>query len=223
MPGSKAVIWDMDGVIVDTALYHLKAWQAALRKRGVNFTGEDFRQTFGQRNDAIIQSALGGEIAQHEIDSISSEKELNFRGMIGHRIQPLPGVIELITSLKKSGFQMALASSAPIENIRLVIVALGINDYFQSIICDKDVTEGKPSPQVFLLAAERLGVESGDCVVIEDAVAGIAAAKRAGMRCLAVAGTHSRHSLEQADLIVDTLEAVSAKDIGALINPSREA
>ena len=118
---------------------------------------------------------------------------------------------------------MALASSAPIENIRLVIAALGINDYFQSIICDKDVTEGKPNPQVFLLAAERLGVEPGDCVVIEDAVAGVTAAKRAGMRCLAVAGTHPRHSLAEADLIADTLEAVSAKDIEVLFNPSGEA
>ncbi len=223
MPGSKAVIWDMDGVIADTALYHLKAWQEVFRERGVNFTGEDFRHTFGQRNDTIIKSVLGGEIAQHEIDAIANAKEESFRRRIKQKLKPLPGAIELMTSLKKRGFQMALASSAPIENIQLVIKTIGINDYFQSIICDKDVTEGKPSPQVFLLAAERLGVEPGDCVVIEDAVVGVTAAKRAGMRCLAVAGTHSRHSLEEADRIADTLEAVSANDIEALFNPSREA
>jgi beta-phosphoglucomutase len=219
MLGSKAVIWDMDGVIVNTTLYHLKAWQITLQKRGVNFSEYNFKKTFGQRNDTIIKSTLGEGIAPHEIESISREKELNFRGMIGYRIQSLPGVIELITSLNNSGFPMALASSAPIENIELVISSLGINDYFQSIICDNDVAEGKPSPQVFLLAAERLRVEPGDCVVIEDAVTGVTAAKRAGMFCLAVASTHPRHSLSEADLIVETLEAVNANDIEALFCP----
>jgi beta-phosphoglucomutase family hydrolase len=223
MPKSKVVIWDMDGVIADTAPYHLKAWQEVFREKGLNFTGEDFRHTFGQRNDTIIKSALGGEISRHEIDAIANEKEESFRRRIKQKLKPLPGVIELMTSLKKRGFQMALASSAPIENIQLVIETLGMNDCFQSIICDRDVTEGKPSPQVFLLAAERLGVEPKDCIVIEDAVAGVTAAKRAGMYCLAVTGTHPRHSLTEADLVVDTLEAVSANNLEGLFTPSREA
>ncbi len=223
MPGSKAVIWDMDGVIADTALYHLKAWQEVFRGKGVNFTEEDFRHTFGQRNDNIIKSTLGEEIAQHEIDAIANEKEESFRHRIKQKIKPSPGVMELMTSLKERGFQMALASSAPIENIQLVIKTLGINDCFQTIICDRDVIEGKPSPQVFLLAAERLGVEPRDCIVIEDAIAGVTAAKRAGMYCLAVTGTHPRHSLAEADFVVDTLEAVSAKDVEELFNPSGEA
>jgi len=213
----------MDGVIADTALYHLKAWQEVFRERGINFTGEDFRHTFGQRNDTIIKSALGEEISRHEMDAIANKKEESFRRRIKKKLKPLPGVIELMASLKKRRFQMALASSAPIENIQLVIKNLGINDYFQSIICDRDVTEGKPSPQVFLLAAERLGVEPGDCIVIEDAVAGVTAAKSAGMYCLALASTHPRHSLMEADLVVDTLEAVSANDGEGLFSMSREA
>ncbi len=213
----------MDGVIADTALYHLKAWQEVFRERGVNFTEEDFRYTFGQRNDNIIKSTLGEEISQHEIDAIANEKEESFRHRIKQKLKPLPGVIELMTSLKERGFQMALASSAPIENIRLVIKTLGINDCFQTIICDRDVIEGKPSPQVFLLAAERLGGEPRDCIVIEDAIAGVTAAKRAGMYCLAVTGTHPRHSLTEADLVVNTLGALSAKDVEGLFNPSREA
>ena len=213
----------MDGVIADTALYHLKAWQEVFRERGVNFTEEDFRHTFGQRNDTIITSTLGEEISRHEMDAIASKKEESFRRRIKKKLKPLPGVIELMESLKKRRFQMALASSAPIENIQMVIETLGINDYFQSIICDRDVTEGKPSPQVFLLAAERLGVEPEDCIVIEDAVAGVTAAKRAGMYCLALASTHPRHSLTEADRVVDTLEAVSANDVESLFNPSRES
>lgn len=223
MPRSKAVIWDMDGVIADTAPYHLKAWQEVFQKRGVNFTEGDFRHSFGQRNDTIIKNILGGEVSQPEIDAIANEKEESFRRRIKQKLKPLPGVMELMTSLRKHGFQMALASSAPIENIQLVIRTLGINDCFQSIICDRDVTEGKPSPQVFLLAAERLGVEPGDCIVIEDAVAGVTAAKRAGMYCLALASTHPRYSLTEADLVVNTLEAVSANTLEGLFNPPREA
>jgi beta-phosphoglucomutase family hydrolase len=216
MPKSKAVIWDMDGVIADTAPYHLKAWQEVFRKRGVNFTKEDFRHSFGQRNDTIIKNTLGEDTPQHEIDAIAKKKEESFRRRVRQKLKPLPGVIELMTSLNKRGFQMALASSAPIENIQLVIKTLGINDCFQSIICDRDVTEGKPSPQVFLLAAERLGAEPKDCLVIEDAVAGVTAAKRAGMYCLALAGTHPRHSLMEADLVVDTLEVITVNDLEAL-------
>ena len=109
------------------------------------------------------------------------------------------------------------------ENIQLLIRGLGIESSFQAIVSGREVTEGKPSPQVFLLAAERLGVEPKDCIVIEDAIAGVTAAKRAGMYCLAVTGTHPRHSLTEADLVVDTLEAVSAKDVEGLFNPSGEA
>jgi beta-phosphoglucomutase family hydrolase len=217
---TRAVIWDMDGVIADTAPYHLKAWQEVFQKRGVKFTKEDFRHTFGQRNDTIIKNTLGEETPQAEIEAIASQKEACFRQRIGPNLKPLPGVAALLKALSQADFKMALASSAPIENIRLLTRSLGINSYFQSIISDKDVTEGKPNPQVFQLAAQRLGVKPENCIVIEDAVAGVTAAKRAGMRCLAIANTHPRPSLAEADLIVDSLEAVSVNDLEGLLNPS---
>jgi beta-phosphoglucomutase family hydrolase len=221
MPNSKtkAVIWDMDGVIADTAPYHLKVWQEVFQKRGVKFTKEDFRHTFGQRNDTIIRSILGEEIPQHEIAAIANDKEESFRRRIGSNLKPLPGVIALLKSLKEHRFKMALASSAPMENIQLLTQSLGIDGYFQSVISDEDVTEGKPSPQVFRLASQKLGVKPENCIVIEDAITGIAAAKRAGMHCLAVTNTHPRSSLMEADLIVDTLEAVSGDDLEGLLNP----
>ncbi|MCL0094825.1 nucleoside-diphosphate kinase, partial [Dehalococcoidales bacterium] len=218
---AKAVIWDMDGVIADTAPYHLNAWQQVFQKRGVNFTEEDFRRNFGQRNDTIIRNTLGEETPQSEIDAIAREKERNFRQLVRQNIKPFPGAIKLIKLLKKHSFKMALASSAPIENIRLVIKGLGINNYFQSIICGGDVTKGKPSPQGFLLAAQRLGVEPKNCIVIEDAIAGITAAKRAGMYCLAITNTHPRQSLAEADLIVDTLEEVRVSDLERLLGIER--
>jgi len=202
MPRSstKAVIWDMDGVIADTAPYHIKAWQEVLQKRGVNLTEDDFRHSFGQRNDTIIRNALGKEVSQEEIDTIAKEKEASFRQRIRQNLKPFPGAIKLIKSLAEGGFKLALASSAPIENIQLLITGLGINDYFQTIISGRDVAEGKPSPQVFLLAAQRLGIEPKNCLVIEDAVAGVSAAKKAGMRCLAITNTHPRTNLTEVTL-----------------------
>jgi len=141
---------------------------------------------------------------------------------VRQNIKPLPGAIELMKSLRENGFAVALASSAPIENIRLVMRELGIEDSFHAIVSGREVKEGKPSPQGFLLAAEKLGVEPKDCIVIEDAVAGVTAAKKAGMRCIAVTNTHPRESLMEADLVVSTLETVSVSDLERLLSYSGE-
>jgi len=217
-----AVIWDMDGVIADTAPYHLKAWQEVFQKRGVKFTEEDFRHHFGQRNDTIIRTTLGAERSQSEIETIANEKENNYRQRVRQNVRPLPGAVKLIKSLEQQGFSAALASSAPIENIQLVMQELGIEDAFPAIVSGREVKEGKPSPQGFRLAAQKLGVEPENCIVIEDAPAGITAAKRAGMHCLAVTNTHPKSSLAEADIIVDTLEAVSLNDLEGLFNPLEE-
>ena len=148
-----------------------------------------------------------------EVDAIAEEKEMTFRRLAGDKIKPLPGALELLKLLKDNGFSMAIASSTPAENIELVTGTLGIADCFQALVTGHDVTEGKPSPRVFLLAAQRLGVEPANCLVIEDAVAGVTAARRAGMACLAVTNTHSRQKLSEANLIVDSLEKVTIDDI----------
>jgi beta-phosphoglucomutase family hydrolase len=217
-----AVIWDMDGVIADTGPYHFKAWQDVFQKRGVNFTEEDFKRHFGQRNDTIIRSTLGEGISPGEVDAIADEKEENYRQRIAQKVKALPGAIELISSLRERGVKMAIASSAPPENIQLVTRGLGIDDCFQSIVWGREVTEGKPSPQGFLLAAKKLGVAPENCVVLEDAVAGVAAAKRAGMKCVAVTNTHPEMSLMEADVVVDTLETISVSYLEGLFNPSGE-
>jgi len=218
----EAAIWDMDGVIADTAPYHFKAWREVFQKRGVNFTEEGFKRNFGQRNDTIVRNTLGVSISPSEVDVVAGEKEENFRRRIGQNVKPLPGAVELIRLLKERGVKIAIASSAPIENIQLVSRGLGINNYFQAIVWGREVTEGKPSPLGFLLAAKKLEVEPKNCVVIEDAIAGVTAAKRAGMKCLAVTNTHSRMSLMEADFVVDTLEAISVDDLVGLFNLAKE-
>jgi len=211
----EAVLWDLDGVIADTGTYHFQAWQDVFHERGVNITEDDFKRHFGQRNDTIIRSTLGRNISPDELDAIASEKEENYRRRVTPNIKPLPGVIELISSLKRHELKMAIASSAPLENIHLITRGLGIDDCFQAVVCNREVAEGKPDPQVFLLAAQKLGVEPQNCVVIEDAVAGVTAAKRAGMKCVAVTNSHPPKNLKEADLIVNTLEAVSISELGA--------
>ena len=217
---NRAVIWDMDGVIVDTAFYHREAWQEVFGKQGILFTEEDFRHSFGQRNDTIIKKVMGEEVAPDKLNTISTEKEVIFRESIRQNPRPLPGAIELMAATGQDGLLMALASSAPIENIRLLLEGLGIDKYFQSIISAGDVSTGKPDPQVFLLAARRLGVEPGNCIVIEDAVAGVSAAKRAGMHCVAVTNTHPGASLIEADLVISSLTEITVKDLKRLLSQS---
>ena len=212
----EAVIWDMDGVIADTALYHFKAWQDVFRKRGVSYTEEDFKRNFGRRNDAIIPDIMGGNLSSSEVDAIAIEKEENYRQRVAQNIKSLPGAVELISALRERGVKMAIASSSPVENIQLILGGLGIDSYFQVIVWGRQVSEGKPSPQGFLLAAKKLDVAPENCVVIEDAIDGVAGAKRAVMKCLAVTNNHPEQSLVAADLVVDTLETVTVDDLAGL-------
>jgi len=216
--GTRAVIWDMDGVIADTAPYHFKAWQHVFQKRGVNFTEADFRRNFGQRNDTIARKVLGEDLSASEVDAITSEKEKNYRHRVKQNIKPLPGAVALIKSLKEHGFSLALASSAPTENIQLILKGLDISDCFHAIVWGREVAESKPSPHGFLLAAKKLGVVPKNCIVIEDAVAGVTAAKRADMRCLAVTNTHPKASLAEADLVVDSLEEITVDNLAGLLS-----
>jgi beta-phosphoglucomutase family hydrolase len=214
----RAVIWDMDGVIADTGTYHCRSWQVAFKKQGVVFTEDDFQRIFGQRNDTIVRGMIRKEMTQAEIDSISNDKETYFREAVKSKIRPFPGVVSLLKTLKTYGIAAAIASSAPMENIKLILGEIGIADYFQAIVFGREVSEGKPSPQVYLKAAQKLGVEPADCIVIEDAVAGVEGAKRAAMHCIAVTNTHKAAGLERADMIVDSLEKVKIRELERLFN-----
>jgi len=116
--------------------------------------------------------------------------------------------MKLLDTIKQGGFKLALASSAPRENIDLVNSELDLQRYFDCIISGRDVTESKPSPQIYLLAAEKLGAEAKDCVVIEDSPFGVKGAKAAGMKCLAIANTHPKQDLQEADMVVNSIENV---------------
>lgn len=212
----RAVLWDLDGVIADTGIYHCRAWQEIFSQMGIEFTEEHFMKHFGQRNDTIIRDTVNKTVSQEALDAIADKKEVTYRRLVADNIKALPGAIELLSSLQERGIKSAIASSAPPENVRIILKGLGIEKYFDAIACGREVTEGKPSPQIFLLAAEKLKVEPAGCIVIEDAVAGIAGAKRAGMKCVAVANSHPQGKLQEADLIVASLKSVSVDDLSKL-------
>lgn len=211
----EAVLWDMDGVIADTADYHYGAWREVLKEHGVEFSKADFMQLFGQRHDTIIKFNLG-KLPPKEVQQISEKKQAIYRRNVAKNIVPLPGAVELIKSLNRHGIKTAIASSAVPDNIDVIIQGLGIEKNFQAIVPGTEVAEGKPSPQIFQLAAKKLDVEPGNCVVIEDAIAGVMAAKQAGMKCVAVTNSHPAKKLENADLIVDSLEQVDIEVLKGL-------
>lgn len=212
-----AVIWDLDGVIVDTAAHHFSSWRDVLKKRGVDFSYEEFRHTFGMRNHEIIGKILGDSISHKDMQSIASEKELAFRSQITGDLKVLPGVMKLLADLKNNNYKMALATSAPMENVKAILGAIGITEYFDAIISDEDVKKGKPDPEVFIKAAVRLGVKIPNCLVIEDSIAGIEAARRAGMKCIAVSITHPAEKLSQADFVVSSLEQVDKDKVQEIL------
>ena len=212
----KAVIWDLDGVIADTAPFHFQAWREVVESRGRGYTEKDFQHGFGLRNDDILRY-LFGDLTSEEIETLSKKKEDIFRARIKDNIKALPGVLRLLEILRKEGFGIALVSSAPIENIELVLSSLDVGKYFDCIISADDVTKGKPDPQGFLLAAKRLGMEPNQCLVIEDATAGVQAAKAAGMKCIAVTNMHPQEALAKSDLVTDNLEKISNEGIHRLL------
>jgi len=204
----KAVLWDMDGVIADSSSFHFAAWQEVFAKRGVKFTREDFVKLFGTRNDYIVGSVMGNELLERDVKMIVNEKEESFRRKAAGSIKLFPGVVRLLNAMKKGIFKLGLVSSAPKENIDFILGELGLEGVFDCVVFGQEVSQSKPSPQIYLLAAERLGVMPGDCLVIEDSPLGIKAAKAAGMKCLAVTNTHPGEELGQADKVVDSLESM---------------
>ena len=211
----QAVIWDLDGVIIDSADEHRRAWQRLAREEGIAMTDADFWATFGKRNDDIFAS-LWGNLPPEEVKVLSDRKEMYFRELIQKSAAPLPGAIELMRELHDSRFAQALASSTPVENINLIAEVLGLKRYLSILVSGETVAKGKPAPDIFLKAATELHKNPTLCLVIEDAVAGVEAAHAAGMRCIAVAGNRDLPGLRKAELMVKDLTEVDVERIQQL-------
>jgi len=205
----RGVLWDLDGTLVDTAEQHFAAWIEVFGPRGISLTPETFLGTFGRRSTDVLRDLVGEHLTDDEVFQIGADKEAHFRHQVlTGELAPLSGVADWLPRLRTSGWRQAIASSAPHANIQAVLDRLGLHDAFDAIVGEEDVQRGKPDPQVFLTAASKLGVSPQRAIVVEDAPAGVAAARAAGMRSIGVAGSHPLAYLD-ADIVVTSLADLS--------------
>jgi beta-phosphoglucomutase len=212
-----AVIFDMDGVLIDSYDAHFAGWKAMYRELGLDYGEKDFAADFGRTSRDILFRRFGDQLTDARLHELDERKEALFRDSLRKQFTAMDGSLELIDALATAGFRIGVGSSAPPENIDLCLEKLGRRKTIAAIVTGKDVTRGKPDPQVFQLAARRLEVEPASCAVVEDAVHGIEAANRAGMKSVALVGTATREQLSEADLIVDSLRELSPQSLRALI------
>jgi beta-phosphoglucomutase len=211
----------MDGTLVDTAELHFQAWQEACKEHSYDFTRADFAATFGQRNPEIIAKLFPNRFTPEQVERFGERKEELYRAAARQGVTLLPGVAALLEGLHREGFGQAIGSSAPRANLELILDLTRIHDFLSAVVAMEDTTRGKPDPQVFLTAAQKLGVAPGQCVVFEDAVAGVQAARAGGMRCVAVSfvGHHPEEALRRAgaDRVVHTLTEISVAEVIGLL------
>ena len=216
------VIFDLDGVLVDTGWAHKQSWFDLAEKEGFSMSDEFFYSTFGMQNYMIIPMVIGRELPRDEVDRMSDWKEQRYREIIADHLEPAEGAKSLLDDLRNSGFLTAVGSSAPRANLDLVLERVGLRDCFDACVSGEQVAHGKPAPDTFLKAAEELILAPGRCAVVEDAVQGVEAGKAAGMPVAAVTTTRKRADLAIADIVVDSLAELDAEDfVRMLVNQSR--
>jgi beta-phosphoglucomutase len=219
---TRAIIWDVDGTLVDTAEQHFRAWAKLAAEIAHPFTRADFAATFGMRNPEIIRKLFVPTADDARCAELGARKEDLYRASVREEgTQLLPGVARLLAEFAAAGWLQAVGSSAPPGNLDLLLGLTDTRRYFGAVVSGDDVRRGKPDPEVFVTAAAKLGADPARCAVFEDAVAGVEAAHAGGMRCVAVTfvGHHSADRLRAAgaDVVVSSLDEVTVEQVAALI------
>ena len=214
----RAVLFDLDGVLVDSYGAHMRSWRRLAAEEGLPFSERDFARSFGRTSRESIATYWPGRAS--EAARLDARKEELFRAEIRERFPTMDGARELVAALHEAGFALAVASSAPPENVELALARLGVAACFGAVLTGRDVRRGKPDPQVFLRAAERLGAPPSRCVVVEDAPVGVEAAHRAGMKAVALLSTGRRRedfAAVEPELLAASLRELSPADFARLL------
>ena len=215
MSQPRAVLWDLDGTLIDSAELHWISWRDTMAQEGVVITRDQFLASFGRRNDAVVPEWLGAAAAPERVARIAGAKETLYRDLVRRKGMPaMPGVAGWLRRLGEQGWLQAIATSSPRENIDVVLDALGAGHYFRGIVSAEDVHRGKPDPEVYLAAASRVGAPPARCIVVEDAAAGIEGARRACMRSV---GVERNGTNLAADVVVKSLELLEADAFDRLL------
>jgi len=213
----KAVIFDMDGVIVDSEPAHIEAEKRVLSKRGVKITDKELRAYTGTTAEFEFTDLIRKYHLTSTVDRLFREKEDILLKLLEKEMKPVKGVVGLIRSLKERGLRLAIASSGHRKLVNYFLRKLKIHDLFDSVVCAEDVTRSKPDPEIFLKAAKSLGLKPSQCIVIEDSKLGVEAAKSAGMKCIGFQNPNSgNQDLSNADFIIDDF---SKLDVQSVIGP----
>jgi len=203
-------IFDWDGVIIDSAKLHEQSWHQLAGELGKSIAPESFIRGFGMKSAQIIATIHHWATEPEQVAGLVQRKEALYRELVSKSdIRPLPGVVEWLHRLHEAGAPCAVASSTQRANIEAVLHRIGLERGFAAIVSAEDVSHGKPDPEVFLKAAERLELEPQRCLVFEDAYVGIEAGHAAGMKVIAVTTTHRAEELRAADLVVRRLDELS--------------
>lgn len=221
------MIFDFDGVVVDSEPIHLRAFQQVLKDKQLELTSEDYYARYLGFDDLDCFRAVmrdQGVVPSHEqVAAMIAEKTILVQQLMGESIRPLEGAVELVRDAYQAGVPLAVCSGALRAEIELASAAVGVRDFFKVIVAAEDVTRGKPDPQGYILALDRLRretparIEPRRCLVVEDSPAGIDAARAAAIHVLAVTNSYPAESLGRADRIVNSLREVTIAELMALI------
>ena len=212
------VIFDMDGVLVDSYWPHFESWKRLAASQGVEMTEAMFRTTFGRTSREIIRHFWAGRVVSDEqVADWDRQKERAYRDILMENFPEMDGAAELLAGLHAAGFSLGIGSSGPPENVSVIRRHLRNARFFKAQTTAADVTHGKPHPEVFLVAAGKLGLPPRHCLVVEDAPAGVTAGKTAGMAVIAITGTVTGDKLAHADHVVDSLRDITPALVKSLI------
>lgn len=197
MPGVRAFIFDMDGTLVDNMGVNFQSWRQFFAELGMIIADQELRRHInGKPNAVILRELLGDALPNAEPTRLERRKEEIYRAMYRAQVRPVDGLLAFLLDAQRLGAPMALATNAHRDNVEFIMEHLGVARFFRVIVSAEDVHQAKPDPEVYLIAAQRLGVSPGQCLVFEDSRPGIEAAHRAGMRVIGLATTHTPAELQ---------------------------
>lgn len=217
----KGLVFDMDGTLVDNIAYHFRAFEEYIKEEGLTLAEPISLRVNGMHSDDVFRILLGEEVCRNlDLDQVNIDKEKVYRRLYSGNVRPIAGLMELLNEAKANGIKCAIGSSGCRENVEFIISELGIEEYIDASISGSDVTHGKPHPEIFSKAIERLGLRAEECIVVEDATNGIKAGVAAGCKCLGITTTSTAETLTEcgAALCVDDFTSVSIKSLEALLN-----
>ena len=215
---SKAVIFDMDGVICHTNPFHSQAFKIFFEKRNLFPTEEEFQlHMYGKNNGYILSHFLGRKIEGQELLDLEFEKESLFREIYQHHVDPISGFLDFFHNLRSAGFKTGVATSAPFANLELIGGRLDLFPHLESALASEHVTKHKPDPEVYLKTAANLSLSPSQCIVFEDSFSGVSAAKNAGMKVVGVLSSHTVDQLPVCDLYIENYLELDVLSIASLL------